>query len=245
MIWFIFYFLFENALGLWQKLYSYWLLGLLLEVYCCWSYLEVTNVKGYLVQWIVKKYKTSLSSSILYYNLFFNGITNPAMPTRYRFRPINLTSLSLSINWYLKNPITRYNKKLILIIIQIYWSKSYRNNNRHTWCNVSRFLFRIFDLWNNKLFLLERCYFYSLYASWIINQFDFRLINMMSVIVAEEYFLRLDFEFGLWCIRSKGLCVGESLSEMSWVFSKGYFLIHALCDLMIIDLLLNIQFGQL
>ena len=63
---------------------------------------------------------------------------------------------------------------------------------------------------------------------------------MVGVVIAEEYFLRLYFELGLGSVGGKGLRVGDGLREMPGVFGEGYFLVHAVCDFLVVDLLLYV-----
>lgn len=68
---------------------------------------------------------------------------------------------------------------------------------------------------------------------------------MTGIIVAEVEFLGFNSEFGL----GKGggcnsLSIGHSLSKMPWVFAEINFSVHAGCDLLVVNLLLDVEFGK-
>ena len=68
---------------------------------------------------------------------------------------------------------------------------------------------------------------------------------MVGIVVTEEEFLGFDSEFilrNLGCGESLG--VGHGLSEVPGVFTKIDFTIHAFGHFLVINLLLDVKFGQ-
>lgn len=143
---------------------------LLLYFKFSWPNLEYSNCLLFLSISALKSIN-SLSSIICYNYLLRLLISNPAMPTINLFRPLPLTFLSLGFNWYFNYTIPYDYYKLILNVMKISWFKSYEDRNLHPWSNISWIFNWILNIWYNKLFFLQRCYFNSLKVLRSINQF--------------------------------------------------------------------------
>jgi hypothetical protein len=68
---------------------------------------------------------------------------------------------------------------------------------------------------------------------------------MSGIVIFEEELGRLYAEFdggGLSGVES--FCIAHGLKEMAWVFGEGDFAVHAVGDFMVVDLLLDVEFGE-
>ena len=93
--------------------------------------------------------------------------------------------------------------------------------------------------------MLERGYFYPLDVPGVVDQLQFRLVDVVGVVVAEEEFLGFDSELILRNLGGgEGLGVGHGLSEVPGIFAEIDFAIHAFGNFLVIDLLLDVEFGQ-
>ena len=93
--------------------------------------------------------------------------------------------------------------------------------------------------------MLERGNFNPLDVSGVVDQLEFGLVNMVGVVVAEEEFLGFDSELILGNLGGgEGLGVGHGLTEVPGVFAEIDFTIHAFGYFLVIDLLLDVEFGQ-
>lgn len=92
--------------------------------------------------------------------------------------------------------------------------------------------------------MFERSDFDSLDIFRIIDEFDFRLVEMMSVVLAEEQLLGFYSKFALILLGiGESLGIADGLVEMPGVFGEMDFAIHAICYFLVIDLLLDVEFG--
>ena len=69
---------------------------------------------------------------------------------------------------------------------------------------------------------------------------------MHGLVLAEPHLLRLHSKLALLCRRrGEGSCVGDGLVEVARVAGEGDFAVHAICDLLVLDLLLDVEPWQL
>lgn len=166
------------------------------------------------------------------------------MTAFYLFWPSDLASLSLSDDGNSDNSISCDDHELILIIVEWGWSEPDRDVDCHSRCDISWGFLGILDIGYDKFFLFEGCDFDSLYEFGVVNEFDFCFIEMVVIIIWENELFWFYFEF----VRSvfwggEGLCIADGLIEMSGIFGEVYFSVHAFCDLLVVDLLLDVEFG--
>lgn len=68
---------------------------------------------------------------------------------------------------------------------------------------------------------------------------------MLGVVVVKEELFWFYSEFALGGVGiGEGLGIADGLMEMPGIFSEIDFPVHAICDLLVVDLLLDVQFGQ-
>ena len=69
---------------------------------------------------------------------------------------------------------------------------------------------------------------------------------MHGLVLPEPHLLRLDSELALLCRgRGEGGGVGDGLVEVARVAGEGDLAVHAICDLLVLDLLLDVEPWQL
>ena len=79
----------------------------------------------------------------------------------------------------------------------------------------------------------------------VVDQLEFGLVDVVGVVVAKEEFFGFDSEFILGNLGGgEDLGVGHGLPEVPGVFAEINFAIHALGRFLVIDLLLDVEFGQ-
>ena len=109
------------------------------------------------------------SSSILYVYFFTVPISNPTMSTIDFRRPFSLAFLPLSEYWNFNNSISRYYDNLILIIMEVDWSKPDEYWNRHARSNIARVFLWVLDRGNDELFGSKRSNFDPLDVFCFVN----------------------------------------------------------------------------
>lgn len=168
------------------------------------------------------------------------------MAATYSFRPVYLAPFPEGDDGHSDCSICGDDNELIFVIGQSWRSEPDGDGHGHPWCDVSWIFPGVSDLCECELFAFEGCDFYSLDVFWIIDQFDLGLVDVHGLVLPEPHLLRLDSELALLCRgRGEGGGVGDGLVEVARVAGEGDLAVHAICDLLVLDLLLDVEPWQL
>ena len=113
-----FYAFFEVSLRFWIKFYVEFELHIGIKVELCWKHFEISDLESLRILLCPHKRKAGISTNILENDFLFDEVSDPTVATLNTFRPVTLTSLPLSSDGHLDDPIASNQNKLILIVVE-------------------------------------------------------------------------------------------------------------------------------
>ena len=167
------------------------------------------------------------------------------MAATYIFGPVYLAPFPEGDNGDSDGSISGDDNKLIFVIGQSWRSEPDGDGHCHSWCDVSWIFLGVSYVCECELSAFEWCDFYSLDVFWIIDQFDLGLVDVHGLVLSEPHLLRLGSKLVLLSRGGgEGGCVGDGLIEVARVAGEGDLSVHAICDLLVLDLLLDVELWQ-